>query len=73
LAPVHNSVGGVFCWGTTMKELLSVPNEECASYCEGANASIEPHSCPLLAELFEDEFTLCICCKDCEEECAQNI
>lgn len=35
--------------------------------------SLECHTCPYSVEVDGDEDTLCNCCEDCEEACAQSI
>lgn len=32
-----------------------------------------PHLCPYGMEINEDHESLCLCCEDCEQECADDI
>lgn len=37
------------------------------------NPAIEPHTCPYLEDIHDDDKTLCTCCPECEQECAWDI
>lgn len=37
------------------------------------NEAQDPHPCPYRVEIDEDEESLCNCCKECREKCADNI
>lgn len=42
--------------------------------CEcGKNPKAEPHVCPFKDDVHNDDFTLCTCCPDCEQECKDDI
>ena len=35
--------------------------------------SIKPHTCPFQYDVHGDRESLCRCCEECEQECADNI
>jgi hypothetical protein len=39
----------------------------------GRNPASEPHTCPYAADVHDDEETLCNCCDECTQECADDI
>ena len=42
--------------------------------CEcGKNPATEPHTCPYKEEIEDDHTTLCTCCKECEDQCADDV
>jgi len=48
---------------------------ECAGRrCKcGGPASTTPHTCPYAEDVHGDSDTLCLCCDDCTDACAQDI
>lgn len=50
------------------------PEVSPAVCCQCKNEpQLEPHSCPFLSDVKDDEETLCTCCARCTHECAQDI
>lgn len=41
--------------------------------CCGKNEGTEEHICPYRLELFDDDKTMCNCCRECEIECECDI
>jgi hypothetical protein len=39
----------------------------------GKNPASKPHTCPFQAEINDDEETLCNCCDECKQDCADDI
>jgi len=60
---------------TRLRELLKKPRTaSCGGSLERCvNAPTEPHSCPFSEEINDDSTTLCTCCADCMQECADDI
>ncbi len=42
-------------------------------HCRHANVAAEPHTCPFQEEINDDRETLCGCCAECQQECADDI
>jgi hypothetical protein len=42
------------------------------SRCE-KNLSEYPHTCPFASDIYDDNETLCDCCDDCTQQCADDI
>ncbi len=40
---------------------------------EQGHEQIAAHPCPFLADVEEDSATLCTCCEDCQEDCADEV
>lgn len=38
-----------------------------------ANEAAEDHPCPFLQDVENDEETMCNCCSECEQRCADDI
>jgi hypothetical protein len=43
------------------------------SMCKHTEKHTTPHTCPYRREINDDEKTLCVCCDECEGECADDI
>ena len=37
------------------------------------NNALPPHPCPFKSDVCDDDKTLCECCDDCTQECADDI
>ena len=37
------------------------------------NETEDPHTCPFAVEINDDEETLCTCCDECTQGCANDI
>lgn len=36
------------------------------------HTQLPPHDCPFRSEIYDDDTTLCTCCKACQHECAMD-
>lgn len=52
-------------------ELTIVEREQCER-CK-KNAASEPHSCPYLRDIEDDQTTMCTCCEECSGACADDV
>lgn len=41
--------------------------------CTCGDPSIEGHTCPFSADVWDDFKSLCSCCEECEHQCAMDI
>lgn len=41
--------------------------------CCAQGSAVSPHPCPFLEDVHNDRETLCTCCDDCEQRCADDI
>lgn len=39
----------------------------------GKNEAQKPHTCPYAEDIHSDHESLCMCCEQCERECARDI
>lgn len=40
--------------------------------CKCGNKATAPHPCPYMSDVHNDNETLCTCCEECEQECAND-
>ena len=52
--------------------LASVTDEPKCQSC-GKNKALKPHTCPFEEEINHDDKTMCNCCTDCQEVCANEV
>jgi len=48
-------------------------DDKCTSGFHCGNQATEPHPCPYREEINDDSETLCTCCQECAQECANDI
>lgn len=58
----------------TKETLCDKPKPLFSPYVERCtNLAQEPHTCPYLSDIEDDDETLCVCCERCENECYDDI
>jgi hypothetical protein len=57
-------------WDAEKDEIVVVEYQECSC---GADAQVEPHTCPFQADVNHDSAIYCTCCSGHEYQCAMDV